>query len=614
MKILNINLYNNNNIKTHSMTTPLKPDLRTEENSEVRKMPAIAPNYMANISFKSHLNMEEIAKYTLDMGKRIYSKRNVTELAQIHEQAGGITLGRGLPQEWLSRIKDIDNFAKDEFVTEFGKIFAKEREFANMDVLRERLSALLQKHKIIDADTPFSVRYIGKGFQAWAYRIGIGTDEDSGIVTKLFKRTYNHLQNHGNHTEQNLAEYVKKYAGDRSEFVKYYYGDTKNGIMTVDYLSPNIKEPEHVLDLEDIGVHYGDDYAKNRVKRRICDFGGIETKNNLVGNPVAQDVYAKIKYANNETKRVKLFNEINSQRNDEEFYDKAIGLVHSIKYLPEEMQSGLYNEFYEIGSHRVNIALIQNIKNFKHVPENNALIEKLCTTTEQKEQETIAKEIKDIPDKIRHRIFEEYSDTKVSAIIKYLARNINHYYRDLANRRNIYEKFMENCDTYSGIALINSMKYMGPSSYDKYFEKFYSMNNPIINTTLARSLEVLSEDPKVQQKWINKLLEYDDVDVKTALCESVSYVDDSLKVDLFDELLSVKDHVAKEFLAQNITTVPGYNRHRDWIPRLLDGADNMVRGSLANTIKSLKNADIKKDWTEKVLQGADSSIKEMLGA
>lgn len=522
-------------------------------------------------------------------------------------------MGRGLPTEWTSRINDIDNFAKDEFITEFGKIFSQEREFADVDLLRDRLFALFQKHKIVDADTPFDVRYIGKGFQAWVYRIGIGNDENSGVVVKLFKRKYNYLQNHGNHTEQNLAEYVKNYAGDRSEFVKYYYGDTKNGLMTVDYLPPTIEEPKYILDLEDIGIGYGDDFPKNRVNGHICDYGGIETKSNLIGNMPAQEVYSAIKYMKDDEEKVKLFNEIYSQRDDEQFYDKAIGLVHSIKFLPEEMQSKLYNEFYEIGSHRVNIALIQNIKNFESLSGTEELIEKLCTTTERKEQETIAKEIKNIPSDIRHRIFEEYADSKISAVIKYLARNINHYYQNIGNRRNIYEKFIENCDTYSGIALINSMGYMSPGSYDRYFEKFFAKNDPIINTTLARSLEHLSEDTKVQQKWINKLLECDDIRVKTALCESVSYVDDSLRAKLFEALLPLKDHVAKEFLAQNITSVPGYANHPDWLPRLLDGADNMILGALVFTLKTVKNEAVKKDWAEKIAQKGDDSIKKMLG-
>ena len=104
------------------------------------------------------------------------------------------------------------------------------------------------------------------------------------------------------------------------------------------------------------------------------------------------------------------------------------------------MQSDMYKRCHEIGSNRVNIALVQNIKNFDRW-ETEDLVKALTTNvTDEKTQETIAKEIKNIPADIAHRFFEEYSNTKVSAIIKYLARNINCYYKDLENRKIISSK------------------------------------------------------------------------------------------------------------------------------------------------------------------------------
>lgn len=595
----------NSEVQNNS-TNPIK-------SSRDYNMPIIAPNYLANISFRGHLDWNTIAEYTADMGKRIYSKRNVTDFSKIHEGASGITSGRGLPDEWTSRIKDISKFDKDSFITSFGEIFEKERKFADLDRLKSDLSNLFQKHGIIDEKTPFSVSYIGHGFQAWAYRIGIGEDKNSGVVTKLFKRNNNFLQNHGNHTEQNLAEYVKNYAGDKSEFVKYYYGDTKHGLMTVGYLPKTIEKPTEILDLTDLGIGYGDDFPKNRINGWICDFGGIETVTNLVGNKLAQDVHEAIKYAKTPEEKISLFNKIISKNDgSDDFKDKGIGLVHSIKHFPKELQAELYQKCYDLGSHRVNIALIQNIKNFEHCPELDALTEKLTTNVDDiKAQETIAKEIKHIPAKLRHRFFEEYADTKHSAIIKYLARNINQYYNPISNRVNIYQKFMENADPYASVALINSMKYMGNSRYDEYFEKFFSKNDTMINTTLARSIDFLNDDAKLQQKWIDKLLTCNDVQVTTGLCESVRFIDADLRASLFEKLLESKDKVAKEFLAENITTVKNYAQHPEWVTRLLDGADNMVRGSLVNTIKQMPDNKTKETWLQMALDGADNFVKAM---
>ena len=588
-------------------TNPINPSIDYN-------MPIMAPNYLTNINFRAHIDWNAVADYSSDMGKRIYSKRHVTNLAKIHDGASGIVDGRGLPSEWTNRIKDITKFDKDSFITSFGEIFEKERKFADLDKLKSDLSELFQKHGIIDKTTPFSVGYIGHGFQAWAYKIGIGDDKNAGVVTKLFKRNNNFLQNHGNHTEQNLAEYVRRYAGDKSEFVKFYYGDTKHGLMTVDYLPKTIEKPTEILDLTDLGIGYGDDFPKNRINGWICDFGGIETVTNLVGNQSAQDVHDAIKYAKSPEEKISLFNNIISQNDgSDEFKDKAIGLVHSIKHLPKDLQAEMYQKCYDLGSHRVNIALIQNIKNFNFCPELDTLTEKLTTNVDDiKAQETIAKEIKHIPSKLAHKFFEEYTDTKHSAIIKYLARNINQYYKNMPNRVNIYKTFSENADPYASVALINSMKYMGSSRYDEYFEKFFSKNDTMINTTLARSIDLLNDEPKLQQKWIDKLLACDDVQVITGLCESVKFIEPELRAPLFEKLLDSKDKVAKEFLAENIITVKNYAQHPEWVAKLLDGADNIVRGSLVNTIQQMPNNKTKETWLKMTLDGADNFVKAMV--
>ena len=615
MNVSKIGIYTNS-LLCLRQNNYLKNTNATKPQTEPRNcsMPKVAPNYFAKVSFTGGLNWKAIEEYSQDLGKRIYSKRNVTDLAKIHKDADGISMGHGLPQEWVSRIKEVSKFDKDSFITEFGEIFEKERVYADKDRLTSDLTKLFRKHGIIDEKTPLSADYIGHGFQAWAYRIGIGENKEHGIVTKLFKRKNNFLQNHGNHSEQNLAEYVKKYSNDKSEFVFYNYGDTKHGLMTVNYLPPDIEPPKHKMDLSDIGMTYGDDFPKNRINGYACDYGGLETLTNLVGNKAAQEVHSAIKYAKTPEERISIFNKIIAENDgSDDFKDKAIGLVHGIKHMPIDMQSDLFQQCYELGSHRVNIALIQNIKNFDRTPEMAALTEKLTTNVEDiKAQETIAKEITHIPDGLRHKFFEEYTNTKHSATIKYLARNINQYYKNMPNRVNIYETFAENADPYASVALINSMKYMGRNRYDEYFEKFFSKNDVMVNTSLARSLDLLNDEPKVQQKWIDKLLQCEDVRVKAALSEVVSFINEDLRRPLFEQLVEVKDKVSKEFLAENISSLPMYRQSTDLLIQLLDGADNIVRRALVNTIKKMPDGTAKSKWVKIVSDGADQHIKAML--
>jgi len=186
-----LNSYNFNNINK-------TPKFGGKENAVFNKTAdyqtnVFVPSYSYNINFRA-LNWGEIHKYTNDLSKRIYSKRHINEFYEIYKDANGITAGNGLPEVWTSRIKDISHFDKDSFIENFGKIFAEERIFADVDKVQKRLTQLFRQHKILDDNESLDVQYIGHGFQAWAYKISTGDENDKGIVTKLFKRHDNILE------------------------------------------------------------------------------------------------------------------------------------------------------------------------------------------------------------------------------------------------------------------------------------------------------------------------------------------------------------------------------------------------------------------------------------
>ena len=636
MKIASINIYQNYKNNTLS-TSPIKKEkpINIVQNSF---LPSIAPNYFSsNISFQG--NIQKIAKeiviksadshnYNLAIPERILSKRHVTALAKAYPEAEGITLGRGIPMEWVKKIEEPDNLDTEAFVKEFGKIFSEDRKFGNIDTLTENLTNLFRKHKILKEGEKVSVKYIGKGYQAWGYKIAVNSDENSGVAIKMFKRSDNYLQNHGNHSEQNLAEYILKHAGDDTQFVPYYFGDTKNAIMLTKYLPDNVEPPKNSIKTKKIGIGYDDYRTKANLKNdNIIDFGGTTTETNLMGCLTAQKVVGDLDECKTVEEKMSLFNKILSERNDtDEFKDKAIGLVHSIESLPQEVRAGLYLKFYEFGSHRVNIALIQNIKNFESTPELQELTRKLVTNAvDVKELETIAKEIKYLPKDLSEKFFEEQADTEVSAIIKYLSRNINLYTKNLGEggRTRIFDRFLKHTDSYSSMSMINALEYIGKAERDRYFEEFFKKDDYMLYTTMARNLYIFDEMPKLQKKWIDKLSELiekkgidenDRGNVTAALAESVSQVNEEFRAELFEKLLSSKDHVTKEFLAESITSVPSYTIYRDWVPRLLEDGDNRVRGALANTIKSTKymSPNTKQRWIDAILKDADSQVREML--
>ena len=246
-----------------------------------------------------HLNFNAadfmvVKELTQELSKKIYSKEGVMSLYKKYPKAEGITIGStGIPNQWLKRIEDLGNFDLPNFCEQLGHIFMRDRHYSNLDTINKNMLHLFKTHKIINNEDNFSVSYLGKGFFGRAYKIAI--NEEPALVIKEYKRSYRYQNNHGNFAEQNIAEYIDRYSEKNSNMVKYYYGDMKNGIMIMDYISKDTALPLNKIELDELGLSYADDKPKNYVNNYIIDYGGIITINNLVGNIKAQNVYRKFR-------------------------------------------------------------------------------------------------------------------------------------------------------------------------------------------------------------------------------------------------------------------------------------------------------------------------------
>ena len=317
-------------------------------------------------TFKA-INFEQVKQLSEAVSKQIYGKKQVIEVYKNFPEAKGISLGRtGLPKAWLERIKDKSRFNIETFLENLGEIFTIDRHYSNIDTLKRAISNLFMFHGIIQKDEKLDVKYLEKGFFGRAFHLIINDDVENSTVLKEYKRTYRYHNNHGNYSEQNVAEYISRYSGDNTNMVKYHFGDTKNGYMVVDYISKDTPDPLESVVLEDIGVAYDDGRPRNLVGKYIIDCGGFITISNLAGNKSAQDVHKEIKYAQSDEVRRTRFNEIFNDTENPEYVNNMIGLTHSIKHFPTEEQAELYTKMYNLNQIGVNIALVENIKNFPY--------------------------------------------------------------------------------------------------------------------------------------------------------------------------------------------------------------------------------------------------------
>lgn len=562
-----------------------------------------------NISFGT-ASMVAIENLTKDLSKRIYGKKGAMEIYSKHPFAEGISLGTtGLPQSWMSKIKDVSQFDLPKFCEKIGRIFTEDRHFSNIDNMKKSLLMLFKQFGIVNEEDKFDVTYLEKGFFGRAYKIDINDDSK---VMKEYRRSYRYHNNHGNFAEQNIAEYIDRYSGENTNVVKYHYGDSNNGIMLVDYISKDDKLPENMLELEDIGLGYDDGKPRNLINGYIIDFGGMITVNNLVGNEEAQRTFQLLKYLEDNNQRRELFDRILADSQDENYKDKLIGLTHIIPYFPSAEQVDLYKKMYEFNDTGVNIALVENIKNLGFLNKDNEVVRKLAETDDIQVKEIIAREIKHFPTDLTHSLMEKLSLEDNNTIKKYLARNLNSYYKNIEKRVSIYDNLMKGADTYANIALANALESLPLAERDIRFGQLMSLGDKIVDCALARNIEVFEKDEAMMKKWIDKLMDVESVRVRRALCESVKFMPEKLMRETFIRLLDETDQNAKEFLAETLTSIPGYSSNWDWFDKIFEASGNAVKRELAKAMKDVDSPILREKWVKRLYDQGDSSVKNIL--
>ena len=565
-----------------------------------------------NVKFNA-TNISTSKALTKEISKKLYGKQGSMEVYSRFPAAEGITLGiDGLPKAWLNRIKNIEDFNLANFLESLGAVFTADRHFSNINSMKTSLKILFSQYKIIDNNDKLNVSYLEKGFFGRAYKIDINGEDPK--VMKEYKRTYRYHNNHGNYSEQNVAEYISRYSGANTNVAKYYYGDTKNGVMLLDYISKDTPKPEKIIELDELGLAYDDAKPRNLIQGYIIDFGGMITISNLVGNEKAQNIYRTFKYMEDDAEKMALFDEILNDTNNEQYNDKLIGLTHSIKFLPKDQQLESYKKMYEFNNTDVNIALVENFKNFGLFWSDNEIVRGLAETKDVAVKEVIAREIKHLPSDLTHSLMEKYAKEEINnnTIKKYLARNLNYYYKNREKRAEIFDNLMQNADTYANIALANSLENLTLAERDERFGRLLELNNPIVTSALARNIEIFNNNEALSKKWLDRLMEETDYRTKRALCESVKYIPEVYMQETFVKLLDVCDMNAKEFLAETLTSVPNYHNHPEWFDKIIEASGNSVKRELAKTLSTVKAPALKVKWAKELYQKGDDSVKEIL--
>ena len=267
---------------------------------------------------------------------------------------------------------------------------------------------------------------------------------------------------------------------------------------------------------------------------------------------------------------------------------------------------------FDLKNNDINIALVENIKNFDYSYKNGTIVQELAKTDDVHLKEIIAREVRYFPADLMHSIIEKYSLEDNNTIKKYIARNLNYYYRNKEKRIELFDNLMHNANQYASIALINSLNNIPTPERDIRFRRFFNMDNVVIKSALVRNIETFNSDLKLMQKWIDKLSEEKHVIIKRSLCESIRFLPDEMMPKLFVKLLNVKDMNAKEYLAETLPFVKGFSSHPEWFEQIYEKSCNSVKRELAKILPKVGSPVNRKKWAEMLYADGDESVKEIL--
>jgi hypothetical protein len=195
-KSWNFGINNNKNLKYVSRNF-MPQNSQIAVNDVFIKNSQSLPSAQNSISFKA-INFDEVAKLTKLISRKTNSKKRVIEKYARHPEACGITMGGGLPEVWTSRIKNMSNFDKEQFLERLGELFTIDRHFADVDVLGAGIEKLFKSQGIAQETDKVKTKYIEKGFFGRGFEITIN-DKDP-ILIKEFQRTKRFYNNHGNYS------------------------------------------------------------------------------------------------------------------------------------------------------------------------------------------------------------------------------------------------------------------------------------------------------------------------------------------------------------------------------------------------------------------------------
>lgn len=488
------------------------------------------------------------------LAQHIYTKEEIFALCKKYKNSDG-KVGK-LPAEWIYQIpfekrkEGVKNILKN-----FGAIFSKLRSSDDTQNLQntvaKKITDLFTKTGLPKENAQAKVEYLKSGAFADVYKLTLQEKEYAVKIFKNLKASQHQYDPvNGNGYEQNIFCFLQKKIPLRNKnWVQFYFGDIKNGILVTKFENGKKRFKGNPYDLRRIGLYISEfeHYSpRNNIGGKIIDTGCIEPAE-YVNNKTFR--YAYNKASQNQDTPFKILTETLRWKDSAQREERLKGIVYSLRLLDKKQMQKNIQLLLETADENLSIFIINQLKAFPHGIRNK-IFDSMIAKNNERIDTQLAIQLNHLQNfgYISPQQFKKLKDKNNVSIDTELVKQLSGLHLDAF--RKSYPLFLKKTTPFIRQQLAESLYFVQKNRQIEYLRQILQKNNPALIETLFTKSSMYS--PQTIEKMFDMIFQRNYIEEQRVLAKNIAAVPKAKTEEWFSKLYNLEDDTINMFLAQNL--------------------------------------------------------------
>lgn len=299
----------------------------------------------------------------------------------------------------------------------------------------------------------------------------------------------------GNGYEQNIFCFLQKKIPLRNKnWVQFYFGDIKNGILVTKFENGKERFKGNPYDLRRIGLYISEfeHYSpRNNIGGKIIDTGCIEPAE-YVNNKTFR--YAYNKASQNQDTPFKILTETLRWKDSAQREERLKGIVYSLRLLDKKQMQKNIQLLLETADENLSIFIINQLKAFPHGIRNK-IFDSMIAKNNERIDTQLAIQLNHLQNfgYISPQQFKKLKDKNNVSIDTELVKQLSGLHLDAF--RKSYPLFLKKTTPFIRQQLAESLYFVQKNRQIEYLRQILQKNNPALIETLFTKSSMYSPKP-----------------------------------------------------------------------------------------------------------------------